>query len=56
MFPQRFLNVTNGVTPRRFVVLSNPGLSKLITDSIGDQWPGKLDELRRLLRDIIPPN
>jgi len=56
MFPQRFYNVTNGVTPRRFVVLSNPGLSKLITDSIGDQWPGKLDELRRLLRDIIPPN
>ncbi|MFH0758442.1 MAG: glycogen/starch/alpha-glucan phosphorylase [Bacteroidota bacterium] len=48
MFPQRFLNVTNGVTPRRFVVLSNPGLSKLITDSIGDQWPGKLDELRKL--------
>jgi starch phosphorylase len=48
MFPQRFHNVTNGVTPRRFVVLSNPGLSKLITDSIGDKWPGKLDELRKL--------
>jgi starch phosphorylase len=48
MFPRRFHNVTNGVTPRRFVVLSNPGLSKLITDSIGDKWPGKLDELRKL--------
>lgn len=48
MYPQRFLNVTNGVTPRRFVVLSNPGLSKLITDSIGDKWPGKLDELKKL--------
>jgi starch phosphorylase len=48
MFPQRFYNVTNGVTPRRFVVLSNPGLSKLITDSIGDKWPGQLDELRKL--------
>ncbi len=48
MFPERFYNVTNGVTPRRFVVLSNPGLSKLITDSIGDQWPGRLDELRKL--------
>lgn len=48
MFPERFHNVTNGVTPRRFVVLSNPGLSKLITDSIGDKWPGKLDELRKL--------
>lgn len=48
MFPERFLNVTNGVTPRRFVVLSNPGLSKLITDCIGDKWPGKLEELRKL--------
>jgi glycogen phosphorylase len=48
MFPQRFHNVTNGVTPRRFIVLSNPGLTKLITSSIGDTWPGKLDELRKL--------
>ncbi len=48
MFPERFHNVTNGVTPRRFVVLSNPGLSNLITESIGDKWPGKLDELRKL--------
>ena len=48
MYPQRFVNVTNGITPRRFVVLSNPALSKLITDSIGDKWPGKLDELRKL--------
>jgi starch phosphorylase len=48
MFPERFHNVTNGVTPRRFVVLSNPGLSKLVTDSIGDKWPGHLDELRKL--------
>ncbi len=48
MYPQRFHNVTNGVTPRRFVVLSNPGLSKLITDTIGYRWPGELDELRKL--------
>jgi len=48
MFPERFHNVTNGVTPRRFVVFSNPGLSKLITDSIGEKWPGKLDELSKL--------
>ncbi len=48
MFPKRFHNVTNGVTPRRFVLLSNPGLSKLITDSIGDKWPGKLEELINL--------
>lgn len=48
MYPERFFNVTNGVTPRRFMVLSNPGLSKLITDSIGNKWPGNLDELRKL--------
>jgi starch phosphorylase len=48
MYPQRFLNITNGVTPRRFILLSNPGLSKLITETIGDQWPGKLDELHKL--------
>jgi starch phosphorylase len=48
MFPGRFHNVTNGVTPRRFIVLSNPGLTRLITDSIGDKWPGKLEELSKL--------
>jgi starch phosphorylase len=48
MYPQRFHNVTNGVTPRRFIVLSNPGLSNLITASIGPSWPGKLYELRKL--------
>lgn len=48
MYPQRFHNVTNGVTPRRFMILGNPGLSKLITSVIGNIWPGKLDELRNL--------
>jgi glycogen phosphorylase len=48
MFPQRFHNVTNGVSPRRFMLLSNPGLSKLITDLIGETWPGNLDELHKL--------
>ena len=48
MFPERFCNVTNGVTPRRFMVLSNPGLTKLITESIGNKWPGDLDELYKL--------
>jgi starch phosphorylase len=38
MYPERFLNVTNGVTPRRWVALSNPGLAGLITRSIGDGW------------------
>jgi glycogen phosphorylase len=47
--PEKFLNVTNGVTPRRWVVLSNPGLSDLITKSIGNTWPSNLEtELKKL--------
>jgi starch phosphorylase len=38
MWPERFHNVTNGVTPRRWVALSNPGLAALITGRIGDRW------------------
>lgn len=48
MYPIRFHNVTNGVSPRRFMILSNPGLSKLITDTIGDKWPAKPENLRKL--------
>ncbi len=46
--PEKFTNVTNGVTPRRFLLLSNPGLSELITRRIGDGWIKNLDELSRL--------
>jgi glycogen phosphorylase len=47
--PEKFFNVTNGVTPRRWIALSNPKLSALITRHIGDQWVANLeDELRRL--------
>lgn len=55
MHPERFVNVTNGVTPRRFVVLSNPGLSRLITEKIGDAWPTNLDELRGLEAFVRDP-
>jgi starch phosphorylase len=49
VMPQKFFNVTNGVTPRRWIVLSNPKLSALITRRIGDRWISSLeDELRRL--------
>ena len=47
-FPEKFLNITNGVTPRRWVVLSNPGLARLISDKIGDGWVTNSDELRGL--------
>ena len=48
MFPEKFFNVTNGVTPRRWMVQSNPRLSFLIADQIGDRWITHLDELRNL--------
>jgi glycogen phosphorylase len=46
--PEKFQNKTNGVTPRRFIVLSNPGLATLITKHIGDGWVKHLEELRQL--------
>jgi len=47
--PEKFLNVTNGVTPRRWMVLSNPRLAALITRHIGDRWISNLeDELARI--------
>jgi starch phosphorylase len=48
MYPEKFTNVTNGVTPRRFVRMANPGLSQLITEAIGDGWLTNLDRLRGL--------
>jgi starch phosphorylase len=48
LWPDKFLNVTNGVTPRRFVMLTNPGLTKLVTDAIGDGWTRDLEQLRAL--------
>jgi starch phosphorylase len=47
-FPGKFTNVTNGVTPRRFVRLANPALSELITDAIGVGWLTDLERLREL--------
>lgn len=46
--PDKFHNVTNGVTPRRFLVLSNPRLAELISRAIGSGWITDLHELRRL--------
>jgi len=38
LYPERFCNITNGVTPRRWIVLSNPNLSRLISGAIGERW------------------
>jgi starch phosphorylase len=48
LFPERFSNKTNGVTPRRWLLLANPGLSETITAAIGEGWKTELDQVRRL--------
>jgi starch phosphorylase len=48
MWPERFSNKTNGVTPRRFLALANPGLRELLNRTIGNQWPVELGMLRKL--------
>jgi glycogen phosphorylase len=48
MFPERFNNKTNGVTPRRWLLLANPGLASAITGAIGDSWITDLGELSGL--------
>jgi starch phosphorylase len=50
IFPERFSNKTNGVTPRRWLLLANPSLSRTITEAIGDGWITDLNRLRRLQR------
>jgi len=47
-FPEKFSNKTNGVTPRRWMVLSNPRLSALITEKIGESWVTDLSQLKQL--------
>src|SRR6266566_439948 len=48
MFPERFGNKTNGVTPRRWLRLANPELSRAITEAIGDKWITDLGQLSNL--------
>ncbi|HZY90631.1 MAG TPA: glycogen/starch/alpha-glucan phosphorylase [Gemmataceae bacterium] len=54
LFPERFSNKTNGVTPRRWLLLANPALAHTITEAIGDGWVtdlGQLSKLRPLADD-----
>jgi len=48
LWPERFSNKTNGVTPRRFLALANPGLRELLDDTIGDGWLVERERLRAL--------
>ncbi len=55
LFPGRFQNKTNGITPRRWLKQCNPRLSALIDETIGDGWPVDLDQLRQLERHAEDP-
>ncbi|SIT35692.1 glycogen phosphorylase [Paraburkholderia ribeironis] len=48
LWPERFHNVTNGVTPRRFMLLCNPALAQLLDETVGDGWVTDLTRLRKL--------
>jgi starch phosphorylase len=48
LWPDKFVNITNGVTPRRWMAACNPGLTRAITKRVGDGWLSDLDRLRRL--------
>lgn len=52
LFPEKFNNKTNGITPRRFLKKANPFLSELITDKIGKGWVKDLDKLKKLERYV----
>jgi starch phosphorylase len=49
MFPERFNNKTNGVTPRRWLLLANPDLARLITEAIGDNWVADFAQVHKIV-------
>ncbi len=55
LWPEKFYNKTNGVTPRRWILLSNPKLAELITEKIGDAWVTDLDKLQQIEQFVEDP-
>jgi starch phosphorylase len=56
LWPERFNNKTNGVTPRRWLAACNSGLATLLTETIGDGWRNDLGELERLREHLDDPS
>ncbi|XP_031627797.1 glycogen phosphorylase [Contarinia nasturtii] len=54
--PEKFQNKTNGITPRRWLLLCNPGLSEIICEKIGEEWPVHLEKLAGLKKFAKDPN
>src|SRR5208337_2205312 len=50
MYPNRFINITNGIAVRRWLKQSNPGLSALLTERLGHAWENDLEELSRMVQ------
>ena len=48
VYPERIVNQTNGITPRRWLYTCNPGLRNLLNDSVGDAWPANLEQIQCL--------
>ncbi|MDB4345700.1 glycogen/starch/alpha-glucan phosphorylase [bacterium] len=48
LYPNKLINMTNGITPRRWLLACNPGLSELISEKVGDDWPKDLDKLQEI--------
>merc|ERR1712167_410773 len=48
LWPEKFTNVTNGVTPRRWVALANPALSRLLDEHVGPEWITNMELLTKL--------
>ncbi|WP_144871774.1 glycogen/starch/alpha-glucan phosphorylase [Hyella patelloides] len=55
LWPEKFFNKTNGVTPRRWILMSNPKLAKLVTEKIGEDWLKDLDQMRGIEKYIDDP-
>ncbi|MBR6588018.1 MAG: glycogen/starch/alpha-glucan phosphorylase [Kiritimatiellae bacterium] len=56
LMPEKFTNVTNGITPRRWLLKANPMLSQLITETIGPEWVVRLEYLRKLESHAADPD